>query len=85
MKFVFSVVLVTVTLLVVVCAEASEVENDVPNIFEEARKQCAGLHYYSCRRMECCKGRPCVCVQGGDRRGCFCRRKQCEYTGTCKD
>uniref|UniRef100_A0A4Q8K9G9 U25-Sparatoxin-Hju1f_1 n=1 Tax=Heteropoda jugulans TaxID=1358901 RepID=A0A4Q8K9G9_9ARAC len=41
MKFAFSVVLMVITLLVVVSAEAPEVENDVSDILERGRRTCA--------------------------------------------
>uniref|UniRef100_A0A4Q8KD45 U25-Sparatoxin-Hju1e_1 n=1 Tax=Heteropoda jugulans TaxID=1358901 RepID=A0A4Q8KD45_9ARAC len=45
MKFAFSVVLMVITLLVVVSAEAPEVENDVSDILERGRRTCAKRHF----------------------------------------
>uniref|UniRef100_A0A4Q8KD25 U25-Sparatoxin-Hju1d_1 n=2 Tax=Heteropoda jugulans TaxID=1358901 RepID=A0A4Q8KD25_9ARAC len=60
MKFAFSVVLMVITLLVVVSAEAPEVENDVSDILERGRRTCAKENE-SCDVLKCCKGRPCEC------------------------
>uniref|UniRef100_A0A4Q8KDD5 U25-Sparatoxin-Hju1c_1 n=1 Tax=Heteropoda jugulans TaxID=1358901 RepID=A0A4Q8KDD5_9ARAC len=68
MKFVFSVVLMVITLLFVVSAETPEVENDVSDILERGRKKCAKL-YEPCYRGNCCKGHTCICSYLD---GCLC-------------
>uniref|UniRef100_A0A4Q8KA47 U25-Sparatoxin-Hju1a_1 n=1 Tax=Heteropoda jugulans TaxID=1358901 RepID=A0A4Q8KA47_9ARAC len=78
MKFVFVLVLMAITLLVVVSAESFDVENDALDILEGAREKKYAAAFESCGGRKCCTGCLCSC-DNFDR--CVCIRSFAQIIG----